>query len=93
MNKVDLWVASFKLVNALGTSDYWNGIAADKTYVDDYIFKDFGDSQETMIATALAHSLSSTRLKVAAPSVAAEAPRKKVELKKINSVPIRVLHK
>lgn len=53
MNHTSLWVASFKLVNAAGVTDYWDGIAADKTNVTDYIFRDFGDVEEPMLAAAI----------------------------------------
>lgn len=50
---VTLWVTSFKTINADGYSDYWDGMAVDIPNIDDYIFKDFGDPTEDMIAEAL----------------------------------------
>lgn len=50
---VTLWVTSFKTVNAAGYTDYWNGMQVDVPNIDDYIFKDFGDSEEDMTAKAL----------------------------------------
>lgn len=50
---VTLWVTSFKTINADGDTDYWDGMAADSIGVTDYIFRDFGDPQEMMIAKAL----------------------------------------
>lgn len=58
MNKVDLWAASFKIVNALGYTDYWDGIPATyATPVQDNILYDFGDPRESMTATAIYHSV------------------------------------
>ncbi len=56
MNKVGLWVTSFRLLNANGQSDYWLGLAADKTNVTDYIFTDFAVKEERMIAAALSYA-------------------------------------
>ncbi|MFZ4261026.1 S41 family peptidase [Sphingobacterium sp. HJSM2_6] len=55
MDKINLWAASFKVVNSAGYSDYWDGIEADKKNVLDDISKDFGDTRESMTAMALAH--------------------------------------
>lgn len=52
-DNVTLWVTSFKTINADGYTDFWDGIIADITGVDDYIFLDFGDPEEDMIAKAL----------------------------------------
>lgn len=59
MNKTVLWPISFKLENAQHYGDYWLGLQADRTFVTDYIFRDFGDSKENMIATALSESIPS----------------------------------
>ncbi|RZF59937.1 S41 family peptidase [Sphingobacterium corticibacterium] len=48
-----LWVTSFKTINANGYTDYWDGMQVDVANIDDYIFKDFGDSEEDMTAKAL----------------------------------------
>lgn len=56
MGKLDLWVTSFKIVNADGYTDYWDGIAATKGEVIDDILRDFGDSEETMTQLALYHA-------------------------------------
>lgn len=53
MSKIELWVTSFKLLNAKGETDYWGGLSADKSNVQDYIFRDFGDKKENLIAAAL----------------------------------------
>ena len=55
MNTAGLWAASFKIVNKDGYTDYWDGIPADKAGVLDNVRFDFGDTRETMLATALAH--------------------------------------
>lgn len=70
MGKTGLWVASFKLANARNQTDYWDGIGADQRNVADYIFRDFGDTDETMLSAALNHSLgkaSSSALSSARP--------------------------
>lgn len=53
MNSVSLWATSFKTANKDGTTDYWNGLTADYPNVTDYIFYDFADPREDMIARAL----------------------------------------
>ncbi len=55
MGKINLWAASFKVVNAANYSDYWDGIEATKKNVLDDISKDFGNATESMTAMALAH--------------------------------------
>ena len=50
---VTLWVTSFKTTNAAGYSDYWKGLTPDVSNIQDYIFRDFGDVEENMIAKAL----------------------------------------
>lgn len=55
MGKIGLWAASFKIVNAAGFTDYWDGIAANKSNVLDNIYLPLGDPQENMIKTALTH--------------------------------------
>lgn len=60
MNKIGLWVTSFKLLNGKGETDYWQGLTADKKNVTDYIFLDFGDKDERMIAAALTYTGANT---------------------------------
>ncbi len=58
MNRVDLWAASFKIINARNYTDYFNGIPA--TYpipVQDNILYNFGDPRESMVFAALYHSV------------------------------------
>ena len=57
MGKAALWAASFKLVNARGETDYWDGIGADQKNIVDNIFHDFGDIKESMVLTAVNHAL------------------------------------
>ncbi|MCL7988139.1 S41 family peptidase [Sphingobacterium sp. lm-10] len=58
MNRVDLWAASFKIINARGYTDYWDGIPATyPTPIQDNILYNFGDPRESMTFTALFHSL------------------------------------
>lgn len=56
MDKVSLWVTSFRMLNADGEADYWLGMVPDKRNVSDYIFKDLADPEETMLATAIQHA-------------------------------------
>lgn len=53
MSSLSLWATSFKTINANNDPDYWDGLAVDKTNVDDNIFYDFGDPSESMIKEAL----------------------------------------
>jgi carboxyl-terminal processing protease len=57
MGKATLWAASFKLVNARGETDYWDGIQADQKNVADNIFHDFGDPEESMVLAAVNNAL------------------------------------
>lgn len=50
---VTLWATSFKTINAVGYTDYWDGMETDVKGISDYFFKDFGDPTENMIAKAL----------------------------------------
>ncbi|WP_442590760.1 S41 family peptidase [Pedobacter sp. AW31-3R] len=60
MGKAALWAASFKLVNARGETDYWDGIGADQRNVVDNIFRDFGNMEESMVRAAVNHALGRT---------------------------------
>ncbi|WP_312135892.1 S41 family peptidase [Sphingobacterium sp.] len=55
MDKIGLWVASFKVVNASGYTDYWDGIPADIKNVTDNVTLDFGNPNENMVAAALSY--------------------------------------
>ncbi|NGM64432.1 S41 family peptidase [Sphingobacterium sp. SGR-19] len=50
---IQLWVTSFKTVNADEYTDYWNGLAVDEGWIVDYFFLDFGDTRDDMLAKAL----------------------------------------
>lgn len=65
MNSTTLWVASFKLMNAAGNTDYWDGLEADKKHVIDYVFRNFGDVEEAMLSAAITDALG----KISSPSV------------------------
>src|SRR5690606_12602530 len=54
-DKIGLWAASFKIVNADGFTDYWDGIVANRKNVLDNIYLPLGDPDENMIKTALTH--------------------------------------
>ncbi|WP_196933993.1 S41 family peptidase [Sphingobacterium hungaricum] len=62
MNKIALWVASFKFINAQGETDYWNGFAATIGNVPDNLFYDFGDKDEPMLARAISHSVGNNKI-------------------------------
>lgn len=53
MNRIGLWVTSFALLNANLQADYWVGITGDKQNVTDYIFTNFAEKDEKMIAEAI----------------------------------------
>ncbi|WP_166335431.1 S41 family peptidase [Sphingobacterium chungjuense] len=75
MNRVDLWAASFKIINARNYTDYFNGIPA--TYpipVQDNILYNFGDPRESMIYTALYHSVNNS-YPITSASTAARSAR------------------
>jgi len=50
---IGLWAASFKIVNANGFTDYWDGIKADYPNINDNIYKQFGDPTEDMTSKGL----------------------------------------
>lgn len=87
MGKSALWATSFKMINANKETDYWDGIAADRSYVTDYIFRDFGDPSENMLAAALNYtSGNATMAKIMAPQ---RAGAKKLKIKTVNKIPER----
>ncbi len=65
LNRISFLPASFKLINAVGVSNYWNGITADKTNTSDYGFNDFGDQAEPMISAALDYAAPTRMVKAA----------------------------
>lgn len=89
-NKVALWVASFQLENAAGFADYWSGLPADKHNVEDDVFRDFGNSDELMIAAALSHMGTSKHAVNKRSSV--RPPYKKI-IGRVNTVPQSKLRK
>lgn len=60
MSKVSLWATSFKTVNAQHVTDYWDGMSVDYPDIQDYIFYNFGDVRETMLAKAISLSTGTT---------------------------------
>ena len=50
----DLYVVSFQMTNAIGKSDYFNGLVPDFHAYEGYL-NDFGDSDEGLIEAALSH--------------------------------------
>ncbi|MEN5434825.1 S41 family peptidase [Sphingobacterium faecium] len=65
-DRVSFWPASFQLKNAKGFGDYWDGLLADKSNVIDYIFLPTGDTQETMLETALEDAVPGSTKKMSA---------------------------
>lgn len=93
MNKTVLWPISFKLENAQQYGDYWLGLQADRTFVRDYIFRDFGDSKENMIAAALEESLPNYNNNTQQRSKRSSTAFEKVALENINPIITRGLIK
>ncbi len=87
MGKTGLWVASFKLTNARNQTDYWDGIGADQRNVADYIFRDFGDAEETMLSAALNHSVGKASSSALASGRSDRGPAVKMsKLENVNAV-------
>ncbi|WP_316738970.1 S41 family peptidase [Pedobacter aquatilis] len=55
INKSDLYIPQFQTKNQLNQGDYFDGMAVDKSLVDD-VSKDFGDTSEKLLAQALNYS-------------------------------------
>lgn len=51
---IELYVTSFQMINSDGEGNYFHGLVPDGHALEDF-FKDFGDPEENMIATALNH--------------------------------------
>ncbi|WP_293926541.1 S41 family peptidase [Sphingobacterium sp. UBA6320] len=93
-NKVSFWPASFQLKNAAGFSDYWDGLLADRRDVTDYIFLESGDTQETMLETALEDAVPGSKKKAnARKSTNQIAPRMLQDQQQINRIPEKGLLK
>lgn len=93
-NKVSFWPASFQLKNAAGFTDYWDGLQADKSDINDYIFVESGDIQETMLETALGDAVPDSKKKAhAGRSTNQTAPRMLLGQQQINTLPERGLLK
>ncbi|WP_316803619.1 S41 family peptidase [Pedobacter nototheniae] len=58
INKSDLYIPQFQTKNSVNFGDYFNGMAVDKTVVDD-LSVDFGDTNENLLAQALYYSVNS----------------------------------
>lgn len=86
MNKTVLWPISFKLENAQEFGDYWLGLQGDRTFIKDYIFLDFGDSKENMIAAALEESLPNYNNKTQLSAKRAVVNFEKATLEDINII-------
>ncbi|MEN5233651.1 S41 family peptidase [Sphingobacterium faecium] len=93
MHKTVLWPISFKLENAQQYGDYWLGLQADRTFVKDYIFRDFGDSKENMIAAALEESLPNYNNNTQQRSKRSSTAFEKVALENIDPIKTRGLIK
>ena len=87
-NKVSFWPVSFMLRNSKGVSEYWDGLTPDKSNVDDYVFVDFGDKKETMLATALNDALPGITTKAALSPVSRKS-RRSISQGQVNARPDR----
>lgn len=84
MNKISLWVTSFKLLNANNETDYWLGLNADKKDVEDFIFTNFGDIDENMIAAALSYTGVSTPVRATARNRSLNNTTKRIKSRLMN---------
>jgi len=91
-NKVSFWPVSFMLRNSKGVSEYWDGLTPDKSNVDDYVFVDFGDKKETMLATALNDALPGITAKAALSTVSSKS-RRSISQGQVNTRPERGMFK
>lgn len=92
-NKVSFWPASFQLKNADGFSSYWDGLAADLSNIKDYIFLNSGDTEETMLETALADSVPSSLKKASVRKVNQQKKHQMMIGQQVNALPERGLLK
>lgn len=86
MGQNALWVASFKLANARGETDYWDGIGADQGNIKDDIFRDFGDTEESMLGAVLNRALGQAKEIRVAGRVVKVAYPEKYKIEEINTV-------
>ncbi|KKX49048.1 S41 family peptidase [Sphingobacterium sp. IITKGP-BTPF85] len=91
-DRVSFWPASFQLKNAKGFGDYWDGLLADKSNVIDYIFLPTGDTQETMLETALEDAVPGSTKKMSARVRASQHARMSIG-GAVNALPERGLLK
>ncbi|MGO3241562.1 MAG: hypothetical protein ACTIKD_13945, partial [Sphingobacteriaceae bacterium] len=95
LGEIGLWAASFKIVNADGYSDYWDGIPASRSNVFDNFYRDFGDPTESMTKAAIDHittgTFSAKPNDVRASSRAAR--RGEGNTKKLNTVDVHGMRK
>lgn len=100
--KMTYWPASFVLKNSRGNlgekynkgtesslRDYWDGLIPDKTDVNDYIFVDVGDRNETMLATALSDAVPTISTKAALQRSVSQPVGKSLREATINTPPKR----
>ncbi|UIR56019.1 S41 family peptidase [Sphingobacterium sp. SRCM116780] len=86
MNKIALWPVSFLLENANQYSDYWNGLEANQKNVTDYVFRDFGDTKEPMIAAAINQAMPGYNNNLRSRSLRSSNSFEKVKFNNINNV-------
>lgn len=94
--EVGLWAASFKIVNADGYSDYWDGIPANRSHVFDNFYRDFGDPNENMTKAAIDHITKGTFSAASSDSRASSrrtAGAADIQTRKLNSVEVRGMRK
>ncbi|MDM1050134.1 MULTISPECIES: S41 family peptidase [Sphingobacterium] len=87
MGKIGLWAASFKVVNASGYTDYWDGIPADIRNITDNVTLDFGNPNENMIAAALNY------LSTGSLTTAAREARASTRIGSSSAIPLNRINK
>src|SRR5690606_7348882 len=92
---IGLWAASFKIVNADGYSDYWDGIPASKSNVFDNFYLDFGDPNENMTKAALNHIATGTFSAAAGDTRASTGSSSRLSdgAKKLNTIEVQGMRK
>lgn len=88
LNKVGLWAASFKIINAANYTDYWDGIPADYPFIDDNFYKQLGDPTEDMTRKGLDVLLSNVGKKASTRSSRIQSSSMR-NVRELNKIPPR----
>lgn len=84
INKYTLYLAQFRIVNAAGSGDYYNGLPVDVNAVDD-VTKDFGDVEENCLSKAMTSLHNSANLQLSTFNKADNLQIEKYEVPSSNS--------